>query len=174
MLVFEEDVFGGEEDDLVLLLAHREEQLHVDLVEPVLLQLPTALYLVALLRLPHPQLLQTVVLLQLVHLQLEVAVAQYLALPYAYLRLEFEEVLIPPYPMVQFSDGVEGRQFLGVEQLFVVVKRGLKVVGEEKFDVCEVQRLSFVEDVEGLCFGLALSLDDGALPFEVVLVVVIL
>lgn len=37
VLILEEDVLGGEEDHLVLLLTHREEQLHVDFVESVLL-----------------------------------------------------------------------------------------------------------------------------------------
>ena len=53
VLVLEEDVLRGEEDHLVLLFAHRKEQLHVNLVKSVLLQLTTALYLVALLHLPH-------------------------------------------------------------------------------------------------------------------------
>lgn len=43
VLILQEDVLGGEEDHLVLLLAHGKEQLHVDLVQPVLVDLSRSL-----------------------------------------------------------------------------------------------------------------------------------
>jgi hypothetical protein len=147
VLVLEEDVLGGEEDHLVLLLAHREEQLHVDLVQTALLQLPPALLSPLLPLLPHPQLLQSVVLLQLVHLHLVVTLPQHLPLTDADLRLELREVLLTTDPMIQLPHGIESRQFLHRRHLSVELERALEVVGEEDLDVGEVEQFAIVEDV---------------------------
>ncbi len=172
VLILEEDVLGGEQDHLVLLLAHREEQLHVDLIQTTLLQLPTTILHSRhhLLRLTHPQLLQTVVLLHLVHLHLVVAKPHHLSLTDADLRLELGEVFLSTDPMIQFADGIEGGHLLDRDELRVELKRGLEVVGEEDLDIGEVEQFALVEDV----LLLPIVLHNGALPLEVILVIVVL
>ena len=111
VLVLEEDVLGGEEDDLVLLLAHGEEQLHIDLVQPALVNLPAPFLegLVVLhLHLRKLQLLQPIVLLQLVDLDLIVSAALDLLLTDTDLGLELREIPVLSEPVIKLSDGVEG------------------------------------------------------------------
>jgi hypothetical protein len=130
-----------------------EEQLQVDVAQPVLLDIGDAggRYQPLGLLLSHAYLLQPVVLLKLVYLDLVVTLTHHLLLPDVDLQLETCEVLTALYFGVQLADRLVGVQLVHILGVVVVLESTTHVRWQDQFHVDQVQGLPLVQDVHKGC-----------------------